>query len=114
VPLVCPARARLAENTALEMRLRASSSVLVLSQLVLNYLQNLPKAHVPSCPVPARATELGSKMVAGRFRNVRGAHPVTPVPAINAKNGFPTAYRWSGERALSPENVVYVKVRSES
>lgn len=26
-----------------------------------------------------------------------------------AKDGFLTAYRWSGERSLSPENIVYVK-----
>ncbi|MGY3547097.1 metallophosphoesterase [Bradyrhizobium sp. USDA 4469] len=26
-----------------------------------------------------------------------------------AKEGFLTAYRWSGERSLSPENIVYVK-----
>jgi diadenosine tetraphosphatase ApaH/serine/threonine PP2A family protein phosphatase len=31
-----------------------------------------------------------------------------------AKNGFLTAYRWSGESALLPKNVVYVKARSES
>jgi len=32
----------------------------------------------PSCPIPARATELGSKMVAARFRNVHGAFPDRP------------------------------------
>jgi hypothetical protein len=26
-----------------------------------------------------------------------------------AKNGFLTAYRWSGESDLSPKNLVYVK-----
>jgi hypothetical protein len=48
----------------------------VLSQLVLNCLRNLSEDSCPSHLIPARATELGSKMVAARFRNVPGVFPL--------------------------------------
>jgi hypothetical protein len=35
----------------------------------------------------------------------------TPIPgqlaSAYAKGGFLTAYRWSGEKALSPSNIIY-------
>jgi hypothetical protein len=42
----------------------------VLSYLILNYLKNWLRRPCMSRTIPASATELGSKMVAARFRTV--------------------------------------------
>jgi hypothetical protein len=75
----------------------------VLSQLVLNHLRNLSDGSCSSHPISARATELGSKMVAARFRNVRGVFPVAPLLCIVGP----------GERPNSPDEPHYHRTTME-